>query len=50
MASTFKGIVRDLSGRGGVVTRGRAIEESDGSNSPVKQSEKVSEVATEKVE
>ena len=35
MANTFMGIVRDLSGRGGAITRGRAVGESEGSTSPV---------------
>lgn len=50
MASTFKGIVRDLSGKGGATIRGRAIEGSDGQTSTVEGSEKMPNVATEKGE
>lgn len=51
MAGTFKGIVRDLMRKGGAKNiRGRAIEESEGSTSPVEGSEKVPEVIMEKTE
>ena len=50
MASTFKGIVRDLSGKGGANTRGRAIEGIDGSTSPVEESKEASRVVMEKAE
>ncbi|KAF6237616.1 hypothetical protein HO173_004506 [Letharia columbiana] len=50
MANTFKGIVRDLSGKGGASIRGRAMEGSDGSTSPREESDKVGEVAMEKKE
>lgn len=51
MANTFKSIVRDLSGRGGVI-KGRAAREGSGSEestSPVEGGEKVP-VVTEKSE
>ena len=48
MAGTFKGIVRDLSGRGGANTRGRVIEGSDGSTSPVEESKEVPKLEREK--
>lgn len=35
MANTFKGIVRDLSGRGGHATRGRITEGKEVYESPV---------------
>lgn len=47
MAGTFKGIVRDLSGKG-AVTRGIATEGSDESTSNVEENEKVPQAATEK--
>ena len=50
MANTFKGIFRDLSGRGGAITRGRAIEESEGSTSPVEENKDVTKVAMVKAE
>lgn len=49
MARTFKGIVRDLSGKGGVITRGRAMEASEGSMSPAEEKQ-VSKVAMEKAD
>lgn len=50
MARTFKGIVRDLSGKGGKNTRGRVIEGSDGSTSPVEESKQVTKFEMEKAE
>ena len=49
MASTFKGIVRDLSGKGRADTL-VGIEGSDGPASPVEENEKVGQVAMEKAE
>lgn len=50
MAGTFKGIVRDLRGKGGANIRGRAMEGSNGSTSAVEESDKVSKFAMEKAE
>ncbi|KAM0797807.1 urea active transporter [Usnea florida] len=50
MARTFKGIVRDLSGKSGVVIKGRIVEGSNESSSPVRESEKAPQVAMEKAE
>lgn len=47
MANTFKGIVRDLSGKGGHATRGRVIEGKEES-SPSEEGKK-DPVVTEKV-
>lgn len=46
MANTFKGIVRDLSGKGGHATRGRIMEGREESTSSV--GEKTDPVVTEK--
>ena len=35
MANTFRGIVRDLSGKNGQVVRGRVVEGSEDAPSPV---------------
>ena len=50
MANTFKGIVRDLSGRNGVSVRGQVMEDRDaeGSTSPGEKDEKIGEVVSEK--
>ena len=48
MASTFKGIVRDLSGKGGTTLRGRVMEGSDGQASPVGESEKAPQSTMDK--
>ena len=50
MAGTLKGIVRDLSGKGGVVIKGRIVEESNESSSPVGESKKAPQVVMEKAE
>ena len=50
MANTFKGIVRDLSGKGGATIRGRAVDRSDGSPLPEEKNEKVPEIEMEKAE
>lgn len=50
MARTFKGIVRDLSGKGGGVIKGRVVEGSNESSSPVGESEKAPQVVMEKGE
>ncbi|KAL9071401.1 MAG: hypothetical protein Q9161_004260 [Pseudevernia consocians] len=50
MANTFKGIVRDLSGKGGATIRGRAVDTSDGSPLPEEKNEKVPEIEMEKAE
>lgn len=50
MARTFKGIVRDLSGKGGKDTRGRVIDGSDGSTSPVEESKQVTKFEMGKAE
>lgn len=50
MANTFKGIVRDLSGKGGANINGRAVEGIDGLTSLVEESEKVPQVAMGKAE
>lgn len=46
MANTFKGIVRDLSGKGGHATKGRIIEGSEEATSPA--GEKGEPIVTEK--
>lgn len=50
MAGTFKGIVRDLTGKFRATIRGRAIEGSKESTSAVEESEKEPKNATEKAE
>ena len=50
MAATFKGIARDLRGKGRANTRGRVIEDSDGPTSPVEESKKMPIVVTKKEE
>ena len=50
MAGTFKGIVRDLSGKGGGVIKGRVVEGNNESSSPVGEGEKAPQVAMEKAE
>ena len=46
MAHTLKGVVRDLSGKGGHATRGRITEVSEESSSPVR--EKAEPIVAEK--
>lgn len=50
MASTFKGIIRDLSGKCRANIAGRAMEGSNGSTSAVEESDKEPKVAMEKAE
>lgn len=50
MANTFKGIIRDLSGRGGASIRERGMEASDESTSAVEESEKAPNFVTERAE
>lgn len=50
MVITFKGIARDLSGKGMENLEGIAIEGSDGPKSPVEESERRPNVTTEKEE
>ena len=48
MANTFRGIVRDLTGKGGAKLRGRVVDGSEESTSPMEQDKKLGDVVMEK--